>query len=469
VLSEITLKYPPNGSAPIDAFGGLLGMAQHPASNVLYGIRKTSDNFGRELVTIDRKTGDTALIGFLGLHIASIAFVGTQDPQAPWKLVAITGQQGNDARDGEGNFVYPDHTLFDLDPVLAEPGLGVPLKLFTLPFVNDSQAIGYNPSDGLLYHTGGSESYSSNPQRVGHDQGGPDIFGVGYQDSQYMETVDIQSRTSRAIFNAAPCPNPDPTLPCFGLPAPRPNWVLPVEQRNSTQTGNEYRERGVNEYHAARGLAWSASKQAFYVADEQGIFRLTPNGQSTFIARPAFPSDNAADESKAILVIPERVVIGHRNSGALMEVDAETGSVMGEITLKYPPNGGAPVDAFGGLLGLAQHPGTNLLYGIRKTSDNFGRELVTIDRNSGDTALVGVLGMHMAAIAFADVQLTIRSIVRTGNEIRITWSGGNPPYQLEASSDLGANDWVAVGNPVTSNSTTVPIGTGARYFRVSSQ
>src|SRR6185503_16824180 len=104
---------------------------------------------------------------------------------------------------------------------------------------------------------------------------------------------------------------------------------------------------------------------------------------------------------------PERVLIGHRNSGALMEVDADTGAVLSEITLKYPPNGGAPGDAFGGLLGMAQHPGTNIIYGIRKTSENFGRELVTINRLTGDTALINTLGLHMAGIAFIDTTLTI--------------------------------------------------------------
>src|SRR5689334_8854594 len=190
-----------------------------------------------------------------------------------WKLVGISGQQG-DPTGGPGAFSFPDHTLFDLDQLFLDPGFGAAEKMFTLPFVNDSQSIGFCPTDGLIYHTGGSESYSNNPRRTGHDQGGPDIFGVGYQDSQYMETVDWRTGALRAIFNAAPCPNPDPSLPCFGLAAPRPTWVLPVVQRDSTQVGSEYRARGSNEYHAIRGLAWSASQNAFYGADENGIFKI---------------------------------------------------------------------------------------------------------------------------------------------------------------------------------------------------
>src|SRR6185503_20273569 len=214
-----------------------------------------------------------------------------------------------------------------------------------------SQSIGFCPDDGLVYHTAGSESYSNNPLRQGHDQGGPTIFGVGYQDSQYMETIDLQTRTFTAIFNCDPCPNPDPTLPCFGLVAPRPSWVRPTERRNSTQTGALYRERGVDEYHAVRGLSWSDGKKAFYAADENGVFRITPTGDSKFVSRPGFPADGSLDSAKAIMVIPG-------------------------IALNFPPGGGDPLDAFGGVLGLAQHPVSGVIYAVRHTASAVARELV---------------------------------------------------------------------------------------------
>jgi hypothetical protein len=465
VLRSITLNYPPGGGAPVNEFGGVLGLAQHPVTKVIYAIRQTDNNFARELVTVDVRTGDTVLVGDTKLHIASIAFVSTGNTNAPWQLVGISGQQDNaDA------FTYPDHTIFDLDTFLTDPGFGSSVKLFTATFVNDSQSIGFCPADGLLYHTGGSESYSNNPQRQGHDQGGPPIFGVGYQDSQYMETIDMATQTFRGIYNADPCPNPDPSLPCFGLAAPRPSWVLPVERRNSTQTGGEYRARGSNEYHAVRGLAWSASKNAFYAADEFGIFRITRDGDCKFIARPAFPSDNAVDESKSILVIPETLLVGHRNAGFIMEVDAETGAVVRDVALKYPTGGGAPLDAFGGVLGLAQHPETRTIYGIRQTDNNFARELVTIDTQTGDTALVGDTKLHIASIAFAEIPpLKIRSISRFGTSVRINWAGGNPPYQLQSRVDLGSGTWGDVGGPTTEFSATVPATGNHQFFRVIGQ
>ena len=477
VVRDIALKYPPGGGEPVGKFGGLLGLAQHPVTRVIYGVRKTDDNFARELVTINPVTGDTARVGpgNLKMHIASIAFVSTQNPLSPWKLIGISGQQADTTAGGTSGFAYPDHMLFDLDELLTDE-FGEVAQIFQVPFVNDSQSIGFCPANGLVYHTGGSESYSNNPLRKGHDQGGPDILGVGYQDSQFMESIDLQTRTFTGIFNAAPCPNPDPTLPCFGVVAPRPSWVLPVEQRNSTQTGSEYGARGSNEFHAIRGLAWSASKNLFYAADDEGIFKITLDGDSQFVARPAFPADNKADESKAILVIPERVLVGHRNGfgdfGYLMEVDVETGAVVRDIALKYPPGGGEPVGKFGGLLGLAQHPVTRVIYGVRKTDDNFARELVTINPVTGDTARVGPgnLKMHIASIAFVgEPPLKIRSITRNANNITLTWAGGHPPYQLQASSDLNSGSWSDVGTPTAAFSATVAIEGTARYFRVTGQ
>ena len=203
-----------------------------------------------------------------------------------------------------------------------------------------------------------------------------------------------------AVLNANPCPNPDPTLPCFGLPAPRPTWALPEDRRDSTQTDPSFRQKGEHEYSALRGMAWSDAENLFYVTDNEGIFRLTPNGVSTFVARPAFPTDGKLDQSKAIAFYTvgavTQLLVGHRDGsgteGYLISLNPATGEVVREIPLTYPPNGGDPVDSFGGLLGLAQHPTTGVLYGIRKTSDNFGREIVTIDPSSGATTLVGSSG-----------------------------------------------------------------------------
>jgi hypothetical protein len=162
--------------------------------------------------------------------------------------------------------------LFEINPATATL-----TQLFETTMIPDTQCVGFNPSDGLLYHAAGVESWGNDPaetydiQRVS-----PNLVGLGFMDSHYLETINLATREFKAIFNANPPPSPDPALSAWGLVAPRPSWVLPVERRLSTQTASSYRERGTNEYHAVRGMAWSKEKQLFYIADEQGIFTLTP-------------------------------------------------------------------------------------------------------------------------------------------------------------------------------------------------
>jgi hypothetical protein len=396
-----------------------------------------------------------------------------------WRLVGITGQQGVDSLsnpEDPNSFIYPDHTLYEINQTT-----GALTKIMVMTFVNDSQAIGYCPADGRLYHTGGSESYSDNPFRTGSDNGGPDISGVGYQDSHYMESVDLATGVATGVFNACPCPNPDPLLPCFGLSAPRPDWVLPLERRTSEQTDGSFRARGEHEYHAVRGMAWSTSQNLFYITDEFGIFKLTATGDCTFLAQPAFISDGAAGESKAIAFVTNgdttKLYVGHRNgfgaNGLLMEIDEEFGTAIGEIQLTYPPGGGLPVDQFGGLLGLVQHPVTRVLYGIRKTDDNFGRELVTIDLVTGETALVGNMGLHIASIAFVPTSVppvfAITSVTSNGNERTLTWTGGTPPYQVQTSPDLTSNSWTNIGPQVNGTTTTVTVGSVRAFIRIAGQ
>lgn len=243
------------------------------------------------------------------------------------------------------DFLYPDHTLFEISLVN-----GAVNKLLQATWVHDS----------------------------GHDQDGVIVPGVAYSDSHYMESVNLTTHAINAIFNANPCPNPDNPgndigadgifPPCFGLPAPVPNWVLPQYRRDSTMTDATNKVTGPNEYHAARGLAWSSSSNLFYVSDELGIFKLTTSGDCTKLThRPAFliPSDTGTNivenDAKGIAFVTvtnrtqlwvgsrmDESVSGNTN-GWIMEVDPQTGVNLGQLALNYPPGGGEPVDAFGGL------------------------------------------------------------------------------------------------------------------------
>src|SRR5437879_200285 len=137
----------------------------------------------------------TALLAFLLMPEIILA--------ETWRLVGLTGMQNDQTQDAQGEYVHPDRTLFEINPID-----GAINKLFQVTFVTDGHAIGYCPTNGLVYHAAGDESWNNNPQRVGSNQGVPDIVGVGYMDSQYLETVNLTTRALNAVYNANPCPNP---------------------------------------------------------------------------------------------------------------------------------------------------------------------------------------------------------------------------------------------------------------------
>jgi len=466
-VGEISLLVPEGASAPVDNFGGILGLSQNPQTGVLYAVRETADPFQRDLITINPVTGETKFIGSLGMHFAAISFAQSGGT-GPWKLIGITGQQGDTTLDGSNNFLHPDNCLFEITTTNAAV-----TKLFKATWVPDSQSLGYNPESGLLYHTGGSWAYRDDPARTGHEQGGPDIAGLAFQDNQYIETINLANGVMTGVINCNPCPNPDSSLPCFGLPAPRPTWDLPLERRNSTQTATSFREKGTNEYNAARGLAWSKLKHLFYLSDPEGIFKVTAAGDSTFLARPAF-SDGQVDESKAIaFVVTTNLWVGHRSgsgtNGLIMSINPETGEAVSELSLTYPPGGADPVDSFGGLVGLAQHPATGVIYGVRATKNAFQRELVTIDPLTGATTLVAPLNMHVASITFAQnpsaASITLSVASQTTNTLTLSWTPGTGRYLLQKNIDLNTTNWMPIVS-TTSTSFTVMKDGQQGYYRV---
>jgi hypothetical protein len=269
-----------------------------------------------------------------------------------------------------------DSLVGDFDPVATT-------KLVTLPFVPDTDAIGYNPDNGLLYRTSGASSYRDDPNRV------------GYNDNQFMETVDLNSPTftQTGVFNANY--EGDGGTGPYGLPAPRPTFVLPAERRTPDQTdpaiGNLV---GEGEYDAARDLAWSPTEHLFYVAAHSGIYKLTPAGVSTKATGSTY-----GGEPKGITFATidgeRRLLVAQRNVGAISVIDTADMSEIGRITLTKAVTG----DLIPGLVALEEGP-DGMLYGVANKPDlPFQRDLVRIDPTTGETTTIGTLGLHVADIA----------------------------------------------------------------------
>jgi hypothetical protein len=69
-------------------------------------------------------------------------------------------------------FDYPDHTLWEINHYN-----GAVNQLLQMPWVPDSVAIGYCPTNGLVYQTGGDGAYRDNPLQTVHDQDGVPVPG----------------------------------------------------------------------------------------------------------------------------------------------------------------------------------------------------------------------------------------------------------------------------------------------------
>ena len=271
-----------------------------------------------------------------------------------------------------------------------------------LTFLPDGDQIGYNPEDGLLYHTAGSEAWTDDPGREG-----------GFRDHQYFEKVNLETGEITPIFNANPPESPD-EFPSFGLAAPRPNFILPEKVRllDDPECEDELvpgicpREDGENEYHSLRALTWSKEEKLFYGSDENGVYTLTPEGESNFIGQPFF---EGAGNLKGMTFYEKEdgqtiLLAGTKRDGNLYQIDPATGEDVDDpVELEVPQDSDFDF-AFDGLLAMAQHPDTGVLYGVRRTDPEAGsafeRELIIIDPESGETTLVGNLGLHFASLTF---------------------------------------------------------------------
>jgi uncharacterized delta-60 repeat protein len=59
------------------------------------------------------------------------------------------------------------------------------------------------------------------------------------------------------------------------------------------------------------------------------------------------------------------------------------------------------------------------------------------------------------------------SIARDGLNVLLTWTGGQGPYQVQQTTELGqANAWQDVDAPLHTNALSIPIGVGAKFLRV---
>jgi uncharacterized repeat protein (TIGR03803 family) len=84
--------------------------------------------------------------------------------------------------------------------------------------------------------------------------------------------------------------------------------------------------------------------------------------------------------------------------------------------------------------------------------------------DSGGLAAVGTMEVQVAADTLAaPIQL---SISRVGSQVNLSWTGGNPPYQVQTCTNLTGTNWINWGGSITSSSLSLSPSNAAAWFRV---
>jgi|GEM_PF-1881938 len=81
------------------------------------------------------------------------------------------------------------------------------------------------------------------------------------------------------------------------------------------------------------------------------------------------------------------------------------------------------------------------------------------------TVTLAVLACVLALHTPAGAALEFGTAAREGAQLRLQWSGGAAPYQLEDAPSPGG-PWAQLGNPMSEASVLVPMAHGERYFRI---
>ena len=99
----------------------------------------------------------------------------------------------------------------------------------------------------------------------------------------------------------------------------------------------------------------------------------------------------------------------------------------------------------------------------------------TVANNSAD---LGDTDFYVAWVDFANpltppgavaTGISLGPVTRSGSTLTLTWSGGNPPYQVQRRTSWSGGTWASEGAPTSSTTATVPINGSEGYFRIQSQ
>ena len=105
------------------------------------------------------------------------------------------------------------------------------------------------------------------------------------------------------------------------------------------------------------------------------------------------------------------------------------------------------------------------LSGTPFSSDIGNNSFVVSVADSG--GLSGTATMNIAVDS--GVAPIISTISLQAGNLLLSWSGGNPPYQVQATTDVGNPNWQNVGGPTSSNSLSIAPTNDVTFYRIGGQ
>ena len=87
--------------------------------------------------------------------------------------------------------------------------------------------------------------------------------------------------------------------------------------------------------------------------------------------------------------------------------------------------------------------------------------------NSFLVSAIDLGGLSSQATMYLNVVGPISlSIAQQGTQITLSWTGGNPPYQVQAASTLASPVWTNLGGPIGTNTLILTPSSTASFYRV---
>jgi hypothetical protein len=104
-----------------------------------------------------------------------------------------------------------------------------------------------------------------------------------------------------------------------------------------------------------------------------------------------------------------------------------------------------------------------------ESTGSASEEFFSVNITTATNTLINDLTEPSAVKSYRVLKPHFTSIVRSGSNVILNWAYGTPPFQVQFKNDLNTVNWSNVGPSTVTRTATIPISSGASFFRVGGQ